>query len=41
MKKPIIGVSAVNIFDDSMYMQRVTYPQAIWANGRRDRFVAL
>lgn len=33
MKKPIIGVSAVNIFDDSMYMQRVTYPQAIWANG--------
>ncbi len=33
MKKPVIGVSAVTAFNDRLYAQRVTYPQAIWAAG--------
>lgn len=33
MKKPIIGLSAANIFDERMYAQRITYPRAIEENG--------
>lgn len=33
MKKPVIGISAVTAFNDMMFSQRVTYPQAIWAAG--------
>ncbi len=33
MSKPIIGVAAHNIFNPTMYSQRITYPQAIENNG--------
>lgn len=33
MARPIIGVSAPNIFSAPMYTQRITYPQAIENNG--------
>ncbi len=35
MKKPVIGVSAPIVFDQRMYSQRVTYPQAIVNAGGR------
>ena len=33
MKRPVIGISAANIFNERMYSQRITYPQAIEAAG--------
>jgi len=33
IRKPIIGISAVNSFDKGMHAQRLTYAQAIWEAG--------
>ena len=33
MKKPVIGISAVTAFNDRIYAQRITYPDAIWGAG--------
>ncbi len=33
MKKPIIGISAVTAFNERLYSQRITYPDAIWNAG--------
>lgn len=32
-KKPIIGITAVASFDETMHSQKVTYAQAVWAAG--------
>ncbi len=33
MKRPTIGISAVTAFNEMMFSQRVTYPQAVWDAG--------
>lgn len=33
MKRPVIGITAVTAFNDRIYAQRITYPQAVWAAG--------
>ena len=33
MKRPVIGVSAVTAFNERIYAQRITYPDAIWDAG--------
>ncbi len=33
MKKPVIGITAVTIFDSKLYAQRISYAQAVWAAG--------
>lgn len=33
MKRPVIGLTSITGFDEKMYAQRVTYPEAIWNAG--------